>query len=221
MTYKTLPSAFLGLLITSAAACDGGSSETGGSSDSASATGKADALGDDALEEGDEVLADLTEELLARLDSAGDVAEQYNYCAFDGTDERGEPSIGSLKCRSLFRFSDDDDMFRISFLNGQGLGGASEYALRNDDGSYRLYVDDTLDGSPGVGGAFEENQELEVTFDKEGLPTIVNMTLHLSPTSFLLGDLSFGTERAVLEGVIIDEANGTESELSLAYERVD
>ncbi len=199
------------------AACD-----DGGSSDAApdaGPSGKADGVTeDDKHDEADAFEAE-TAEILAALE-AGGAARQFNYCALDGTDDNGDPSVGLLKCRSLFLYENDAEMFRISFINGAGLGGASEYAMRNDDGTYRLYVDTTLDGTPEVSGLFEENQEQDVEFDKNGFPTITNMTLHLSATSFALVDLSFGETEALLDGIIIDEAAGTEGELHLSYRRM-
>ncbi len=180
-----------------------------------------DGKADEATEDGEPAseFQAQTDEIVEAL-AAGGTPTQFNYCALDGTDENGDPSVGALKCRSLFLYDNNEDMFRISFINGQGLGGASEYAMRNEDGRYRLYVDTTLDGTPQVSGRFEENQDLDIEFDKRGMPTITNMTLHLSPTSFALVDLRFDLDEALLDGVIIDEAAGTQSELHLSYARM-
>ncbi len=220
MTYTALRITLLASL-AALAACDDDGSQAGPDQPQDAAGGKADQIdpeGKAPAQPEEEGFARETEEILAAID-AGGAATQFNYCAQDGTDAEGNPNVASLKCRSLFLYDNDAEMFRISFINGAGLGGASEYAMRNDDGTYRLYVDTTLDGTPEVSGVSEENQMQDVEFE-DGFPTITNMTLHLSPTSFALVDLSFSAEQASLDGVIVDESAGTQNELHLTYARI-
>lgn len=123
------------------------------------------------------------------------VRTTYNYCM-----------PNTLTCRTLVLLKDKSSKNKVvdfyeNFVSAERKVAATGYYVRNDDGTYRNYLDESFDGKVNVNLIIDENRKLEVTFDAEGLPTIHKLRLkHMGTPFYVEADLKYGPREAVIEG---------------------
>jgi len=119
----------------------------------------------------------------------------YNYC-----------TPNTLTCRTLVLLKDNSSKNKVAdfyenFISAERKVAATGYFVRNEDGTYRNYLDESFDGQVNVNLIHDENRRLEVTFDAEGFPTIHKYVLkHMGTPLYAEGDLKYGPHEATIEG---------------------
>ncbi|MEM7645335.1 MAG: hypothetical protein AAF203_00375 [Pseudomonadota bacterium] len=148
--------------------------------------------------------------------AANTVDRTYNYCI-----------PGTLTCRQLqiFRNNGSQEIstsFNNVFSSARRSVGSDGYFIERVNGRYRNFLDDKFDGDVKITQVFRENQNLEVTFDDDGLPTVHNMTLkRLGTTRLVMADLIYTDTESRIVGVELDTADPTYSKpVNILYLRV-
>lgn len=120
---------------------------------------------------------------------------------------------GTLTCRTIVLLNDSAtglpaENFYNVFLSSERAVGSTGHFLKNANGNYRIYGDEKFDGIVGITQVVAENQDLRVTFDSAGLPTVHDMRLgRLGTTRFILATLTYDSAQASIIGTEYDAAD--------------
>jgi len=145
------------------------------------------------------------------------IRERLNYCA-----------PGTLTCRSLVLLNDKAtgapvSSFYNTFISAERAVGSSGYIIQNTSGgTFHATLDTALNGKIEIDTVYAGNENLTVTFDSHGLPTVHNVTVKvLGTTRYTLSTMTYSQTEATIIGVEYDSANSSYSKpYSTHYKRV-
>lgn len=153
-----------------------------------------------------------TSELLATTT----VSVRYNYC-----------KPGTVTCRQVILYKGKSDgkqavSFSESFVSLDRSVGSIGYFLDNQDGTLRAVLRDGLDGGTLPNKKFVENQNLSVTYDVDGFPTIHGLQLFkLGTTHFYKAEVVYTSTSASIVGFEYDTSNPAfKAPYSNVYDRI-
>ncbi|MGE3758539.1 MAG: hypothetical protein AB7H97_12325 [Pseudobdellovibrionaceae bacterium] len=147
--------------------------------------------------------AEQTAEVKALRDSSA-IRNSYHYC-----------TLGTLTCRTLVLLMDPvtgvtKPDFYNNFLSSERAVASTGYFLRNSNGTYKNYLDQTFDGIVNIDFVTDENMNLVVTQDPSYFPTVHNMMLkRLGTTKYVVATMSFTAEMAKIVGWEYDATDVT------------
>ena len=97
----------------------------------------------------------------------------YNYC---------QEKAYAVTCGQLVTFNNTKS-FVYNFASLERQVAATVYYLEKPNGRFKNVLDEIPDGKVGIDKAFPYNDDLEVIFDEDGLPTVKNVRVVKHGTS--------------------------------------
>ena len=120
-------------------------------------------------------------------------------------------------CRDLVFMKNTSSFFNYFTSKERGVC-AVEYFIKNENGTFRSYLDETCQSKPIVNYADSENINLRVSFDELGFPTVRHAMLRKhGTTSYAIADLIFSKEKNILEGTQFDSSTGKHEAIKIVY----
>lgn len=142
---------------------------------------------------------------------------QFNYCI-----------TGTLTCRKLVLLKNKANEtprldFYDVFLSAERAVGSTGYFPKNADGTFRAILDDVFDGQILITKKFAQNQNLTVTFDTDGYPTIHDLSLvRVGTSKYILATMSYNEAQASIIGTEFDSANPNHRvPVQIIYDRIN
>jgi hypothetical protein len=131
-----------------------------------------------------------------------EVAQRNHYCLH-----------GQLNCRTIVRLKDKvsgqlvPDFYETFFSVERAVANTAYYMM-NPNVRYRVSGDDSFDGVVAISRATPGNQNLQITFDSNGLPIMSNFEFkRLGTNRVILADLKYTTTNSALTGIEFDVAD--------------
>lgn len=97
-----------------------------------------------------------------------------------------------------------NNFFEITYDESRKLA-AMIYFIKKENGRFRSYYNNTLDGTDKVTGYSPENLNLTVNFDKKGLPTVPFVSFSIfNTTKYIVGKMIYTEDSFSVSGTLID-----------------
>ncbi|MGE0764663.1 MAG: hypothetical protein AB7N80_15415 [Bdellovibrionales bacterium] len=128
-----------------------------------------------------------------------EVFERYNYCVED-----------TLTCRTLVILKSKSNGQPIRswydvFLSSERAVGSVGYFLSKEGRKFRAVLDRSMDGEINIDLKFTDNQDLRISFDRHGFPTVHDVSLkRLGTPRYIFGDMSYNSREAMIVGHELD-----------------
>lgn len=140
--------------------------------------------------------------LIKRLLEKNELDRSYNYCI-----------PGTLTCRQLKFFKNIETEERSNFLtnvfqSAEREVGSTGYFIPKSNGKYRNFLDEIPNGKIEITRNLPENQNVTVTFDSDGFPTVKDINIkRVGTTRFTIADLTYSETESTIIGVERDAAD--------------
>lgn len=96
------------------------------------------------------------------------------------------------------------DFIQVTF-NEKTRFAATVYFLKKENGRFKTYFNNTFDGKHKVTGLVVENQNTEILFDQDFLPTIPHIRfILLSANKHVIGRMEYTQTQFLVKGTLID-----------------
>jgi hypothetical protein len=145
------------------------------------------------------------------------VRATYNYCI-----------NGTLTCRQLVLYKDkvtgqNVESFSNIFVAAERAVGSTGYFVKKANGKFRATLDDIFNGVVLPNKKYTENEDLTITFDNQGLPTVHNLQLfRLGTTRYSIAEMSFSNSKFQIVGTEYDHADPNfQQAVNIIYNKVN
>lgn len=160
---------------------------------------------------------------------SAETAEAQNLVATTDKDSSYHYCVqGTLTCRTLVLLKSKSTGARVPhfydvFLSSERAVGSTGYFVKNtNSNTFQAYLDDVFNGVILINFKDLDNQNLNITFNNQHLPTVNNLTLkRVGTTRYVMATMTYRLNKATIVGTEYDSADSSYSNpVSVTYKRV-